>query len=55
MSDFSGTESSITARSKDDRFRIMVATDIHLGYGEKNQILSKFAKSFALLSEDYNN
>lgn len=37
------TESSFSsgARNNDDIFKIMVATDIHLGYAEKHQILSE--------------
>lgn len=35
----SATSSSV--RNKDDCFKVLLATDIHLGYGEGNQTLSE--------------
>lgn len=32
---------SSTVRNKDDCLKVLLATDIHLGYGESNQILSE--------------
>lgn len=41
MSDPSATTSSSQTRNVENQFKILVATDIHLGYGEKNQILAE--------------
>lgn len=40
MSD-NNSANSLASKSKDELFRILVATDIHLGYAEKNQELSE--------------
>lgn len=41
MSDNNSTNST-ASKSNDELFRILVATDIHLGYAGKNQELSEF-------------
>lgn len=42
MSDLRDSQASINGNEK--YFQILIATDIHLGYGEKNEILGMYLK-----------
>lgn len=40
---------TINTPNEEDLFKILVATDIHLGYGEKNTIQSEITISFSTI------
>lgn len=50
MTDSSTSAPSSTDKNPDDTFKILLATDIHLGYAEKNEILSEKRKNIFLFT-----
>lgn len=60
MTDSIHTGSSNAPKPTEDIFKILVATDIHLGYNEKKELLGKFSASilvrnFVAISQYFNN